>query len=141
MGNLLSILCFNSFFNYDMVYSYLFWGAKSTFVITMKKGIFRKRHNPMCYLVIFCKPMLAPTMTAPKSGESPVSPLIVVFKYFSWPQRSTKDTILSLSFTTYFQYLFLFWLNLSGRICFPLASNPIIYWPIELVRPDYCSWR
>lgn len=48
----------------------------------MKKGILRKRQSPMCYFVIFCRPILAPTTTQPKSGVSPVSPLIVVFKYF-----------------------------------------------------------
>lgn len=62
----------------------------------MKKGIFKNRQRPMCYLVIFWRPILAPTTTAPKSGKSPVSPLIVVLRYFSWPQRSTRETILSL---------------------------------------------
>jgi hypothetical protein len=48
-----------------------------------KKGIFKNKHRPMCYLVILERPMFAPTTTHPKSGARPVNPLIVVFKYFS----------------------------------------------------------
>lgn len=139
IGYLLTVLVFIIFLISFKVSSYLFSGARSILVIITKNGIFRKMHNPICYFVIFCKPMLAPTTTQPKSGVSPVRPLIVVFKYFSWPQRSTKDIILELFLETYLQYLFLFWLNLSGTTCFPFSSKPIIYWPIELVRPDYCS--
>jgi hypothetical protein len=65
MGNLFKSLCFKSFFNSVIVSSNLFWGAKSIFVTTMKKGIFRKRQSPMCYLVIFCIPILAPIITTP----------------------------------------------------------------------------
>jgi len=59
-----------------------------------KKGIFKNKHNPICYFVIFCIPMLAPITTQPKSGVNPVNPLIVVFKYFSCPHKSTNETIL-----------------------------------------------
>jgi hypothetical protein len=66
----------------------------------------------MCSLVIFDIPIFAPITTQAKSGASPVKPFIVVFKYFSWPHKSTIEIILALSLTTSFQYLFLFWLNL-----------------------------
>lgn len=83
IGNLFNCLCFNSFLSSVTVSSYLFCGAKSILVTTMKKGIFKNKHNPMCYFVIFCIPMFAPTMTTPKSGDKPVRPLIVVLRYFS----------------------------------------------------------
>ena len=141
IGNLFNNLCLRSFLSSSTVYSYLFWGAMSTLVTITKKGILRKRQSPMCSLVIFCRPMLAPTTTQPKSGTSPVSPLMVVLRYFSCPQRSTKDIILYDCVTTSFQYLFLFWLNLSGSTCLPSFVNPMIYWPIELVRPLCCSCK
>ena len=112
MGNLLRSLLFKIFVISEMVYSYLFSGAKSIFVTITKNGIFKNKQRPICYLVIFDKPMFAPTTTQPKSGARPVNPFIVVFKYFSWPHKSTMEIILALSFTTSFQYLFLFWLNL-----------------------------
>lgn len=139
MGYLLSNRLFSIFFISFNVYSNLFYGAKSIFVMITKKGIFKKRHKPICSLVIFERPIFAPTTTQLKSGANPVKPFMVVFKYFSWPQRSTNDIILVLSLTTSFQYLFLFWLNLSGTICLPSALKPIIYCPIELVLPVSCS--
>lgn len=139
MGNLLSSLLFNIFLISVIVYSYLFSGAKSIFVTITKNGIFKNKQSPICYLVILDKPIFAPTTTHPKSGARPVSPLMVVFKYFSWPHRSTMEIILALSLTTSFQYLFLFWLNLSGIICLPYSLKPIIYWAIELVLPVSCS--
>lgn len=94
MGSLFSNLCFSNFFISSIVSKYLFSGARSILVRMIKKGILRKRHSPMCYFVIFCRPILAPTTTHPKSGVSPVRPLIVVLRYFSCPQRSTRATIL-----------------------------------------------
>ena len=67
IGYLLSNLFFNIFLISPKVSSYLFWGAKSTLVMITKNGIFKNRHKPMCYLVIFCSPMFAPTTTHPKS--------------------------------------------------------------------------
>ena len=146
MGNLFRSLFFRMALIYLSVSSYLFWGAKSTFVRMTKKGILRKRQSPICSRVIFCRPMLAPTTTHPKSlnknnsyGDRPVSPLIVVLRYFSWPQRSTKETILELPATTSFQYLFLFWLKRSGITCLPSESKPMISCPMELVLPVSCS--
>ena len=146
IGNLLRSLFFRIFFISVSVSSYLFWGARSTLVIMMKNGILRKRHNPICSLVIFWRPILAPTTTQPKFlhkvlyyGSRPVSPLIVVLRYFSWPHKSTNEIILWLSLTISFQYLFLFWLNLSGIICYPFSLKPMIYWPMELVLPLSCS--
>lgn len=94
IGYLLRSLCLSSFLSSSRVSSYLFLGAISIFVIIMKKGIFRKRHSPICSFVIFCMPIFAPTTTHPKSGVSPVNPLIVVFRYFSCPHRSTREIIL-----------------------------------------------
>lgn len=139
IGYLLSSLLLKIFLISPKVSSILFWGAKSTFVKITKNGIFKNKQSPMCSLVILERPILAPITTQLKSGARPVSPLIVVFKYFSWPHRSTRETILALSLTTSFQYLFLFWLNLSGRTCFPCSSKPIISCPIELVLPLSCS--
>lgn len=141
IGNLFKSLCFSSFFSSSMVSYILFWGAKSILVKITKNGIFKNRQRPICYLVIFWRPMFAPTTTHPKSGESPVKPFIVVLRYFSWPHKSTSDIILELYATTSFQYLFLFWLNLYGTICLPFSSKPMIYWPIELVLPDSCSCK
>lgn len=66
-GNLFKSLFFKIFLISPIVYSYLFSGARSILVKMTKKGIFKNRHNPICYLVIFWRPMFAPTTTQPKS--------------------------------------------------------------------------
>lgn len=152
-----------------MVSANTFGGVRSILVITINNGIPKDNANPRCSLVMPITPAFPAIRSITKSGKLPVIPNTVVWltivdvvekrlwamegpdfyffilsffftlRYFSWPARSTKLTILEAL------------LQISShpfRPGFPgcgtihdFESKPMISPPTLEVRPDSLSCR
>lgn len=112
----------------------------SIFVTTIKKGISKAKAIPRCSLVILVRPLFAPTTIKVYSGTIPTIPTMVVFRYFSCPQRSIKFTIFFARGTISVQYLFFLCTNHSAKICCLCSSKTMISWAMDEVLPLSDSW-
>jgi len=69
---------------------------------------------------------------------------MVVFRYFSWPQRSISYTTRLEAWTISGQSVFFLaptWSFCFKLVtCWPLMSKPMISWPMDVVLPFSFSW-